>query len=218
MKFTPASVIILLFFAQQIYAASQMFSILSLHSASSVHFLFLNEDSDRLVFRSGNSLSASITNDGKLKFTNGKYAVAQDDGTFKTGSESEGSTGFAISDSHITFLGSGSFYAIPDGPVFAMSTKNATNGISIVASPRSTKNGQAINNFVPNNLPLTTTRNHTVSQITSRNISSAISVLPLSSTTEQVTHSINEQTRNDAKRPIIDFKINSFIIFLSLFL
>lgn len=185
MQFRTILAAALFSFSQLVLADSEEFGIMSLRSTSAAHLLFLKENGDKLEFGSGDSLTATITDEGKLKFTDGKYAVAQDDGTFKTGSESEGSTGFAISKSYFTFKGSEAFYAIPDGSSFAMSSKSADNAISIAVSARS-KNGQAIAEYTPSDVSK------------SNAASSTVAVSQITDGQPQATASVSQQTENGA--------------------
>lgn len=173
MQFSTTFAAALLSLAQVILANSEEFGVMSIHSGSPVQMLFLKENGDKLEFGTGSSLTASITDEGKLKFTDGKYAVAQEDGTFKTGSSSEGSGKFAITDGHVTFNGESKFFAIPDGDSYSLSTKSGNGAIDIAISARSASTGTAISSYTPSGASAATTTAFAYSNATTTTVSTS---------------------------------------------
>lgn len=150
MQLTSTLACALLAFANVVFADSPQFGIVSIHSASPAHLLSLY-DKNGLVLSGGlDALSSVITDDGKLKFSNGKYAVIGSDGRWTEGTEAEGSTGFAISDSELTYKGSSNFYAIPTSTAgsFYVSQTGASDAISIALSAW-TPNGSHAPDYTP---------------------------------------------------------------------
>ncbi|KAK5780079.1 Cwp1p PWA37_001542 [Arxiozyma heterogenica] len=169
MQLTSTFACALLAFANVVFADSPKFGIVSIHSASPAHLLSLY-DKNGLVLSGGlDALSSVITDDGKLKFSNGKYAVIGSDGRWTEGTEAEGSTGFAISDSELTYKGSSNFYAIPTSTAgsFYVSQTGASDAISIALSAW-TPNGSHAPDYTP-----TGGDSNSVSASTSASVSAA---------------------------------------------
>ena len=149
MQFTTAFSVALIAMAKLALADSQAFGLLAIHSGSPVQNTPVNSENGALVLKSGGSFAGTVTDAGKLKFSDNTYAVVNSDGSIKTGSESEGTSGFALSGSHLTYKGNSGFFAIPSGSEYKFSTAQGTGAIDIVISPRSTKDGSVVADFTP---------------------------------------------------------------------
>ncbi|CCK69667.1 Cwp1p KNAG_0C05690 [Huiozyma naganishii CBS 8797] len=148
MKFTSAFATIFAL-AQLVLADSAEFGMMSIHSGSPVHMLFFKDDNGLVLGSGGSSLSTTITDDGKLKLSNGKFVVVGSDGKFTEGAEADGSKGFAIVDSRVTYNGASSFYAAPaDGSNYSVYAKDVSGSTDIVFNARGTT-GAAITSYTP---------------------------------------------------------------------
>ncbi|CAL9735875.1 cell wall protein Cwp1p [Monosporozyma servazzii] len=150
MQFTKITVATFIALSKLVSADSESFGLVSSHSASAAHLLSVL-DKDGLYLTSGSDMfSAVVTDAGKLKFSNGKYAVIGDDGKWTEGSESDGAAGFAVSQGGVTYQGSRSFYAVPTGEAgkYEVSEKNADGaiGVSLMAF---TPTGSRAADFTP---------------------------------------------------------------------
>lgn len=133
MQFTKITVATFIALSKLVSADSESFGLVSSHSASAAHLLSVL-DKDGLYLTSGSDMfSAVVTDAGKLKFSNGKYAVIGDDGKWTEGSESDGAAGFAVAQGGVTYQGSRSFYAVPTGEAgkYEVSEKNADGAIGV---------------------------------------------------------------------------------------
>lgn len=150
MQLTSTFAAALLTFVNVVFADSPEFGIVSIHSASAAHLLFIT-DKDGLYLSGGtNALSSIITDDGKLKFSNGKYAVVGSDGKWTEGTEAEGSTGFAIANSALTYKGSNSFFAVPSSNAGSFYiSENSTNDAIGVLLTAWTPNGSRAADYTP---------------------------------------------------------------------
>lgn len=102
MKFSTALSVALFALAKMVIADSEEFGLVSIRSGSDLQYLSVYSDNGTLKLGSGSgSFEATITDDGKLKFDDDKYAVVNEDGSFKEGSESDAATGFSIKDGHL---------------------------------------------------------------------------------------------------------------------
>ncbi|CAI4046089.1 hypothetical protein SUVZ_11G1210 [Saccharomyces uvarum] len=175
MRFSTALSVALLALAKMVVADSEEFGLLSIRSGSDLQYLSVYSDNGTLKLGSGsNSLGATVTDDGKLKFDDGKYAVVNDDGSFKEGSESDAATGFSIKDTHLNFKTSSGFYAVKDDSSYIFSSKQSSDatGIAIRATG---KTGSAVPDFSPNNSTSSTSTTTSISISTSASESSKVS-------------------------------------------
>ena len=116
MKFSTALSVALFALAKMVIADSEEFGLVSIRSGSDLQYLSVYSDNGTLKLGSGSgSFEATITDDGKLKFDDDKYAVVNEDGSFKEGSESDAATGFSIKDGHLNYKSSSGFYASRTG-------------------------------------------------------------------------------------------------------
>ncbi|KAL3234855.1 hypothetical protein RNJ44_02643 [Nakaseomyces bracarensis] len=149
MKFSTAFSVALIALAKVVVADSQTFGLLSIHSGSSVHMLGAFSDNGEIVFKSGsNSLSGTVTDAGKLKFSDNTYAVVGSDGTVKEGSEADATTGFSLTGGRLAFKDNTGFYAVPSGSEYKLSTDNVSGSTGIVVSARSAS-GSTVPDFTP---------------------------------------------------------------------
>ncbi|KAG0653230.1 hypothetical protein C6P44_002230 [Monosporozyma unispora] len=106
--------------------------------------LVLQDTGNGLILSSSStSFSGTVTDAGKLKFTNGKYAVVGTDGSVTDGAEADATTGFGLASGRLTLNGNTGFYAIADGNDYKLSTKQSGDATSIVLSARTTTGGTA---------------------------------------------------------------------------
>ncbi|KAG0654616.1 hypothetical protein C6P44_000807 [Monosporozyma unispora] len=190
-------------------ADSQEFGIVSIHSASAVHYLSLH-DKDGLYLTSGpDSLSASVTDAGKLKFSNNKFVVIDKDGKWIEGSENDASTGFAISSGRVTYQDKENFYAVPTtNPANYVISGQDDNGAIGVALTAFLTSGSRANDFEPSAEKVSKVGSTTIdatSSGTSPDIivpptsTPAVTVAAISQITDgqiQATHSIQIQSEN----------------------
>lgn len=118
MKFATVSALVsLATLLQSVLADSESFGVLSSHSASNIHLLPFYDSGNGLflgaVSTSNDVLGFTITDAGKLKFSNGKYAVVDSNGEMSEGDESNAATGWAIEKGIVTLNGSKLFYGVP---------------------------------------------------------------------------------------------------------
>lgn len=144
MQFTSTFAAAIFALANLVAADSETFGLLSIHSGAGAHMLVLQDSGNGLILSSSStSFSATVTDAGKLKFTNGKYAVVGSDGAVTDGSESDASTGFGVSSGRLVYNGSSGFYAIADGDNYKLSTKESGDATGIALSARTTTGGTA---------------------------------------------------------------------------
>ncbi len=144
MQFTKTAVAAFIALINLVAADSEEFGLLSIHSASGAHMLVLQDTGNGLILSSSStSFSGTVTDAGKLKFTNGKYAVVGTDGSVTDGAEADATTGFGLASGRLTLNGNTGFYAIADGNDYKLSTKQSGDATSIVLSARTTTGGTA---------------------------------------------------------------------------
>lgn len=117
MKFTAVSTLVsLAVLLQTVLADSEPFGVLSSHSASNIHLLPFYDSGNGLflgaVSSSSDVLGFTITDAGKLKFSNGKYAVVDSNGEMSEGDENNAATGWAIEKGLVTLNGNKLFYGV----------------------------------------------------------------------------------------------------------
>ena len=149
MKFSTALSVALFALAKMVIANSEEFGLVSIRSGSDLQYLSVYSDNGTLKLGSGSgSFEATITDDGKLKFDDDKYAVVNEDGSFKEGSESDAATGFSIKDGHLNYKSSSGFYAIKDGSSYIFSSKQSDDATGVAIRPTS-KSGSVAADFSP---------------------------------------------------------------------
>ncbi|EJS42970.1 cwp1p [Saccharomyces arboricola H-6] len=149
MKFSTALSVALFALAKMVVADSEEFGLISIRSGSDLQYLSVYSDSGALKLGSGsNSFAATVTDDGKLKFDDGTYAVVNDDGSFKEGSENDAATGFSIKDGNLNYKSSSGFYAVKDDSSYIFSSKQSDNATG-VAIRATSKTGSVVPDFSP---------------------------------------------------------------------
>ncbi|AJS49516.1 Cwp1p [Saccharomyces cerevisiae YJM1400] len=149
MKFSTALSVALFALAKMVIADSEEFGLVSIRSGSDLQYLSVYSDNGTLKLGSGSgSFEATITDDGKLKFDDDKYAVVNEDGSFKEGSESDAATGFSIKDGHLNYKSSSGFYAIKDGSSYIFSSKQSDDATGVAIRP-TIKSGSVAADFSP---------------------------------------------------------------------
>ncbi|CAI4044678.1 Cwp1p SKDI_11G1190 [Saccharomyces kudriavzevii IFO 1802] len=159
MKFSTSLSVALFALAKTAIADSEEFGLVSIRSGSDLQYLSVYSDDGTLKLGSGSSSSSSsssfgatITDDGKLKFDDGKYAVVDNDGSLKEGSESDAATGFSIKDGHLNYKSSDGFYAIKKDSSYIFSSKQSDDATGIAIRPTS-KTGSVVPDFAPSDSP-----------------------------------------------------------------
>ncbi|AGO10478.1 AaceriABR026Cp [[Ashbya] aceris (nom. inval.)] len=124
MKFVSSILLGAAALANVVLADSEEFFFLGLRSATKFHFSSIQaKDGALKVGGEGDALSAVITDSGKLKLSDGKYAVVTDDGPVVEGAEDTASTGFAIANGYLTYAGSTAFIPVANGDSYDLSVK-----------------------------------------------------------------------------------------------
>ncbi|CUS20633.1 LAQU0S01e11100g1_1 [Lachancea quebecensis] len=150
MKFTSAFTAVLLTCARLALADSETFGLLVIRSGSSLQYASAYaKDSKLYLGSSSDSLSAVVTDDGKLKLSDDKYAVVNSDGSVVEGSESEGSSEFSISEGHLFYGGKDGFVAVPSGSAYLMYTQNSDSSSVGVAIRATSTSGSTVPDFSP---------------------------------------------------------------------
>ena len=171
MKLTSSIVSLLSLLSSTVLADSQTFGLVDRNQNSVLHGNSVGTSNGYVTFFQGeNTLVAQITDDGKLMFNNTLYAVHQTDGTFQTGSESSGTTGFSIANQYLAFEGNTLFYGVSLNSTSVLSTVNGRNGSTVVLTPISTE-GNPLVNFTPGSN--STSTNSTTSRVSSSSGSSS---------------------------------------------
>lgn len=150
MQFNNLITIALLGLAQRVLADSESFGMVSIRSGSALQYASVYAKDGQLVLGSNqDKFTATVTDAGKLKLSDNTYAVVQDDGSIKEGSESEGSATFAIANGHLTYGGVDGFYGIPASGYYTLSTKQTgdSTGIAIRAFSATSQTGEVVPDF-----------------------------------------------------------------------
>ncbi|KAL3234854.1 hypothetical protein RNJ44_02642 [Nakaseomyces bracarensis] len=199
MKFSTAFSVALIALAKVVVADSQTFGLLSIHSGSSVHLLGAFADNGAIVFKSGsNSLSGTVTDAGKLKFSDNTYAVVGSDGSVKEGSEADATTGFSLTGGRLAYKDSTGFYAVPSGTEYKLSTEDASGSTGIVVSARSAT-GSTVPDFTPSGSSSGSSAGSSASAATSAAAShTAAAISQITDGQIQATSTIHQQTANGA--------------------
>ncbi|KAG0665798.1 hypothetical protein C6P45_000338 [Maudiozyma exigua] len=153
MQFSKLTSIALLALIQKVLADSQSFGVISIHSGSALQYASLYAKDGTLVLGSyQDPFTMVVTDDSKLKFSDNKYAVVQTDGTIKEGSETDASTGFAISEGRLTYGGSSGFYGIEGQGAYTLSTKTAdgATGVALRTVDTTSSTGAVVADFSGN--------------------------------------------------------------------
>lgn len=97
-------------------------------------------------------MSAVITDNGKLRLSDGKYAVVTASGPIIEGSEQDASTGFSVAEGYLKYAGNSAFVPISVGDSYELSVRPmdpSDIAISIRAQSK-TNVGAAIPDFLAN--------------------------------------------------------------------
>ncbi|SCU92265.1 LAFA_0F09164g1_1 [Lachancea sp. 'fantastica'] len=152
MKFSTATIAAFLACAKMAFADSEKFGFLVIRSGSALQYASVYAQDSKLYFGStSTSLSAVVTDDGKLQLSDNKYAVVSSDGSLVEGSESDASTGFSISNGYLAHNGTEGFTAISSGSTYVVSTKdsNGSNDLPVAVRAASPSNGSPVADFSP---------------------------------------------------------------------
>ncbi|AJP39943.1 AHL_G0032680.mRNA.1.CDS.1 [Saccharomyces cerevisiae] len=215
MKFSTTLSVALFTLAKMVIADSEEFGLVSIRSGSDLQYLGVYSDNGTLKLGSSSgSFEATITDDGKLKFNDDKYAVVNEDGSFKEGSESDAATGFSIKDGHLNYKSSSGFYAIKDNSSYIFSSKQSDDATGIAIRPTG-KTGSVVADFSPSDSNSSSSSSASASSSTeSAKTSSAAAVSSASSAAAsvisqitdgqiQAPNTVYEQTENGGARATV---------------
>ncbi|CCC67333.1 hypothetical protein NCAS_0A07750 [Naumovozyma castellii] len=210
MQFSTAFTIALAALASMVVADSESFGMITIHSGTNLQYAHVYADNGNLlVGNSGDFFTATVTDAGKLKLSDDKYAIAQDDGTFKEGSETDGSTGFAVSKGRLTYKNSDGFFAYPiDASSYTLSIKSSDSATGIAVSARSQTDGSTIPDFTPSGssadasvVTSSVAVTKSVTSTTSVAVAKSATVAAISQITDgQVQATVSQQTENGAAK------------------
>ncbi|SCU94735.1 LADA_0G10770g1_1 [Lachancea dasiensis] len=158
MKFTIL-VAAIMGIASLVLADSERFGFLVIRSGSPLQYATLYAQNSKLYFGSSSSpsLTAVITDDGKLHISEGKYAVQSSDGSLVEGSESDAALGFYIKNGYLGFRGKGGFTAVFTGNKYEVSTGEPSSDDDLGVSVRPTSSsGSAVDDYLPTGGSVTT--------------------------------------------------------------
>ena len=176
MKLVTPIVSLLSLLTSTVLADSETFGLIDRNQNNILYGATVGTSNGYVTFFNGdNTLVAQITDAGKLKFNNTLYAVHQTDGTFQTGSESAGSTGFSIANEYLAYQGNTLFYGISLNSSSVLSTVNGRNGSTVVLTPISTNDEPLVNYTPGSNSTTTNTTTLETSNSTSTNTTTASS-------------------------------------------
>ncbi|AEY95790.1 FACR272Cp [Eremothecium gossypii FDAG1] len=110
--------------ANVVLADSEEFSFLGVRSASKFHLSAVHAEEGVLkIGGPGQALSGIITDDGKLKLSDGTYAVVKDNGALVECSQENGSSGFSVTDGYLQYVGNSGFFPVSNGDSYDLSVK-----------------------------------------------------------------------------------------------
>lgn len=172
MQFSKLFTIALLALAERVLADSETFGMVSIRSGSALQYASVFSQDGTLVLGSNqDNFTATVTDDGKLRFGDDTYAVVQTDGTIIEGASADGTTGFGIASGHLTFQGIDGFYGIPATGYYTLSVKSTdtATGIALRAFSTTSSTGAVVPDFTatgnststPGNATTTVTQAHT---------------------------------------------------------
>lgn len=205
MKLTSSIVSLLSLLSSTVLADSQTFGLVDRNQNSVLHGNSVGTSNGYVTFFQGeNTLVAQITDDGKLMFNNTLYAVHQTDGTFQTGSETSGTTGFSIANQYLAFEGNTLFYGVSLNSTSVLSTVNGRNGSTVVLTPISTE-GNPLVNFTPgsNSTSTNTTTLSTGNSTSTNSTTSRVSSSSGSSSSTRVSTSGSNHTSKNAANVLV---------------
>lgn len=204
MRLVPSIVSLLTLLTSTTLADSQTFGLADLNQNSVLHGTTVGTSNGYVTFFQGeNTLVAQITDDGKLRFNNTLYAVHQTDGTFQTGSESSGSTGFSIANQYLAYQGNTLFYGISLNSSSVLSTINGRNGSTVVLTPVSTTDEPLVNYTPGSNSTSTNTTTPETSNSTSTNFTSSRASSSTSSSSTKLSSSGSNHTSKNAANILV---------------
>ncbi|CAI4045108.1 hypothetical protein N7582_003439 [Saccharomyces uvarum] len=203
MRFSTALSVALLALAKMVAADSEEFGLLSIRSGTDLQYLSVYSDNGTLKLGSGsNFISATVTDDGKLKFDDGKYAVVNDDGSFKEGSESDAATGFSVKDTNLSYKASFGFYAIKEDSSYIFSSKQSGDATGIVIRATG-KTGSAIPDFPPSNSTSSTSASTSATTYISTSTSASASASASVSESSKVSTTASGSTASSGVASVI---------------
>ncbi|AGO10477.1 AaceriABR025Cp [[Ashbya] aceris (nom. inval.)] len=152
MKVFSGAILGLTALAKMVLADSDEFYFLSIRSASMYHMSSVFEDNGALKLggTQATALKGVVTDDGKLKLSNGHYAVVDDKGAFTAGSEDKASTGFSVKRGYVTYKGSSGFYPVGTSSPYDLSIEAPdASAVSVALRAQSATGGAAVEDFEP---------------------------------------------------------------------
>ncbi|AEY95791.1 FACR273Wp [Eremothecium gossypii FDAG1] len=137
--------------ANMALADSEQFYLLCIKSASQFHYSSIHPVNGQLkVIGKPDGLSAVVTDDRKLKFSDGTYAVVTQKGPVVEGSKDNASTGFFVADGHLKYADL-SFMPAPNGDSFDLAVTPSTDSRVVLAIRATNNSGGVIPDFPAHN-------------------------------------------------------------------
>lgn len=132
-------------------ADSESFGLISLRSASAVHLSSVGpSDGVVVVGYQGNSISAVVTDEGYLKFSDGSYIAVTSEGQYTvTTDSSKATSGWSLNDGYLKINNAQSYVAVPVSGTYDLYNQGSASediGISIGAF---TSGGSRAADFTP---------------------------------------------------------------------
>ncbi|AGO12827.1 AaceriACR273Wp [[Ashbya] aceris (nom. inval.)] len=134
--------------ANMVLADSEEFYLLGLRSASQFQFSSIHAENGSLkVVGKPDGLSAVVTDDGKLKLSDGSYAVVTAEGPVVEGAEDKASTGFSVADGFLKYAGNQAFIPVSNGDSFDLSVRPTDASQLAISIRAQAKNGGVAADF-----------------------------------------------------------------------
>lgn len=199
-----SSLLTLASIAATVVADTDPFSIVNLHQGGDLSNFAVHVDSGILKLSIANDTNYEIiTDDGKLKFTDGSYAVTLGDGSFISGTEPAAATGWSVKEGVVYYKGSSSFYGTKgtgngSNATYTLSTSQGSDGKEVKFDAASHTSDVLYNFPSTSNSTNGTTANTTATNNTSSTGTSSSTNATASgnSTSTSTSHSKNGAARN----------------------
>lgn len=197
MKYTP-TLLTLISIAATAVADTDPFGMVNLNQGGDLTNFGVHVDSGILKLSTVNDTKYEIiTDDGKLKFTDGSYAVTLGDGSFISGTEPAAATGWSVKEGVVYFKGSSTFYGTKvvgngSNATYTLSTSEGSDGKE-VSFDASSHTSNVIYNFPETS---NTTSSNSTNSTTSNTIATNNATSSSNSTSASTSHSKNGAVRD----------------------
>ncbi|KAL6947144.1 hypothetical protein ACO0QE_002016 [Hanseniaspora vineae] len=152
MKFTSTIALTsLMTFFSTCLADSESFGLISLRSTTPVHLSSVGpSDGVVVVGYQGNSISAVVTDEGYLKFSDGSYVVVTSDGQYTvTTDSSKATSGWSLNDGYLKINNAQSYVAVPVSNTYELYNKGSASGDISISIGAFTSGGSRAADFTP---------------------------------------------------------------------